>query len=193
MTRMVKEKTGVARSPAGQTPQSIDEYTSHTPDDDMSPQSTSYTTDRNTLSGREMRGQEMGQSSDESVTSTESSRTAYKIAKRAQQPRSTQEVSDDMSPTSENHESSSPQESAWDRIRRESASEQQQSSSVPRYNANQRQFERQGVSPGDSFTFSATDEDKQLAKQEAQKDFDARVERERQGDDFEESSRGKRW
>jgi len=42
----------------------------------------------------------------------------------------------------------------------------------------------------DSFTFDEREEDRQLAKAEAQRDFDARIERERQGRDFAEGSRG---
>jgi hypothetical protein len=45
--------------------------------------------------------------------------------------------------------------------------------------------------PGDSFAFSTTEEDRQLARAEAQKKFDARVERERQGKDFNDS--GRKW
>ncbi|KZF19474.1 hypothetical protein L228DRAFT_251068 [Xylona heveae TC161] len=49
---------------------------------------------------------------------------------------------------------------------------------------------------GDSFTFSSTDEDRQLAQNEAQRDFDQRLERERQGGDFSSSQpdgAGKGW
>jgi hypothetical protein len=45
----------------------------------------------------------------------------------------------------------------------------------------------------DSFSFSQGEEDKQLAKTEAQKEFDARLERERSGKDFDEGSGRKRW
>jgi hypothetical protein len=46
----------------------------------------------------------------------------------------------------------------------------------------------------DSFSFSETDEEKELAKAEAQEEFDRRVERERQGKDFEPMRRGgKNW
>jgi hypothetical protein len=194
MARMVEEKTGKTRSPAGQPSQNMDDYISQAPDGDMSPQSAPYTTDRTTLSDHEMRSQEMGQSPDESVLSSkQTSRTVDKTTRRVPQPRITHEALDDISPTSGAQESSYPQESAWERIRRESAAGQQQSSTVPRYPVDKRQVGRQGVPPGDSFTFPATDEERQLAKQEAQKDFDARVEQERHGNDFEESSRGKRW
>lgn len=47
---------------------------------------------------------------------------------------------------------------------------------------------------GDSFTFSKTEEERNLAQIEAQKEFDARVEKERRGGDF-SSGNGdqKRW
>lgn len=44
----------------------------------------------------------------------------------------------------------------------------------------------------DSFSFSQTEEDKQLARSEAQKEFDARIEREREGRNFDDSSGGGR-
>lgn len=48
--------------------------------------------------------------------------------------------------------------------------------------------------PGDGYTFSSAEEERQLAKSDAQKEFDDRVERERRGGDF-TSSNGdqKRW
>jgi hypothetical protein len=42
---------------------------------------------------------------------------------------------------------------------------------------------------GDSYSFSNSDEERQLAKTEAQKEFDARIERERQGRDFDDRGR----
>lgn len=66
--------------------------------------------------------------------------------------------------------------SAWERLR------QQATSGKPVQPAR-----RDTSSSGDSFSFSSTDEDRQLAKAEAQKDFDSRIERERSGEEFEES------
>lgn len=43
---------------------------------------------------------------------------------------------------------------------------------------------RAGPTTGDSFAFSKSEEEQSLAKDEAQKEFDARVERERRGGDF---------
>lgn len=103
---------------------------------------------------------------------------------------------DDASPTVASRASSSPftnnssgaggSGSAWDRIRTNAG--QTKSSSAP---ASQTQAEqKEGSTLGDSFAFSTTDEERQLAKMEAQRDFDARVERERNGGDFSQSGGG---
>ncbi|OCL07066.1 hypothetical protein AOQ84DRAFT_66223 [Glonium stellatum] len=84
-------------------------------------------------------------------------------------------------------------ESAWDRIRKNAASGQAQPDQ--RYHSNaarpiQRE-QRESSTLGDSFSFSSTDEERQLAKAEAQREFNDRLERERKGGDFEDQ--GKRW
>jgi hypothetical protein len=71
-------------------------------------------------------------------------------------------------------------ESAWDRVRRQSGPSEQPS--TPKVWQS-----RSNVPLTDSFTFDEREEDRQLAKAEAQKEFDARVERERQGKDFNDS------
>ncbi|EME78333.1 uncharacterized protein MYCFIDRAFT_37270 [Pseudocercospora fijiensis CIRAD86] len=77
--------------------------------------------------------------------------------------------------------------SAWERIRQQAASGGQQQSGT-RNTASSRS------SPSsDSFSFSSSEEDKQLARGEAQRDFDARLEQERQGKDFNDRSSGRRW
>jgi hypothetical protein len=189
MGRLAEERSGAVRKKPD-TSHGAEGYATNTPDDDMSPQSAPYTENApyNT---------ESSYSSDTNPDSTPESkepplsenarlRKAYQDAKRAAPSR---ESRDDLLSTSEPSESPYPRESAWDRVRREAASSGQgQSSQRSRSSA-----DRSGATLGDSFTFSATDEERQLAKQEAQKDFDARVERERQGNDFEENSSGKRW
>ena len=74
--------------------------------------------------------------------------------------------------------SSNPGESTWDRIRRIQHQEQSQSSAigVPAAENPPR------VPKSDSFTFSSTDRDRQLAQEEAQREFDARLEKERRGE-----------
>lgn len=73
---------------------------------------------------------------------------------------------------------SEPVGSAWDRIRRgETISPTRRAQKTPTR-------ERRKAADGDSFTFSKTDEERSYAKEEAQKDFDARVEKERAGKNF---------
>ncbi|KAI5804134.1 hypothetical protein DFH27DRAFT_554503 [Peziza echinospora] len=80
-----------------------------------------------------------------------------------------------------------PGQSAWDRLRRQqqrpptttSASDAQPAS--PWVTASLARNDDPRVPKTDSFTFSASDEDRQQAQIEAQREFDARVERERSG------------
>lgn len=77
--------------------------------------------------------------------------------------------------------------SAWERLRQQATSGKpvQPTTRSPAPVAR-----RDTSSTSDSFSFSSSDEDRQLAKAEAQKDFDSRIERERSGKDFEDK---KRW
>ncbi|KAK3678217.1 hypothetical protein LTR78_002313 [Recurvomyces mirabilis] len=97
----------------------------------------------------------------------------------------------------ENTESKQPSSGsggAWDRLRQEamSSSSSQRSPSTssrgmtPSNSAGARApgRGREDASSGDSFSFSSDDADRQLAKGEAQREFDARLERERTGGDF---------
>jgi hypothetical protein len=74
------------------------------------------------------------------------------------------------------------QGSAWERIRRG------EKPPPPTMNTNQdrraQQMQTQEQRGGDGYTFSKADEEKSYAKEEAQKEFDARLERERRGGDF---------
>lgn len=94
--------------------------------------------------------------------------------------------------------------SSWARIRADAASQAQQGNNEgsPRQGTTPssrgswkppQSEQRQGSTVGDAFSFSETDEEKQLARGEAQRDFDRRIEREREGKDFEEAGQGKRW
>jgi hypothetical protein len=149
-------------------------------DDDMSPQ------------GGTLAGSDTGVLTDRQAQSQRSDpkwypRPPLDLGKSAPQPRSSEPSYDDASPAA-----STPGESSWDRIRREAASE---GSPNPRPAgspwSSDRREQRGGSTPGDSFTFSNSEEERQLAKGEAQKEFDARVERERQGKDFDD--KGKKW
>lgn len=109
-------------------------------------------------------------------------------------------MDDDASPTAGNEvaESGFQKESAWDRIRggqdRTAPRQPLESNRQPGRDAwTQRRGQPGGQgngSDGDSFSFATNDEDRQLAQNEAQRDFDARIERERRGQDFDDSKRG---
>jgi hypothetical protein len=99
--------------------------------------------------------------------------------------------------------------SAWDRIRRQASGQPtgNQGSNWPAGQAQQarhpdqrawrrdsQRHPRQGPATGDSISYSKSEEEIQWARDEAQKEFDARVEQERRGGDF-SSDNGdqKRW
>lgn len=80
-----------------------------------------------------------------------------------------------------------PSAGAWDRLRSDAMSDSP-SKPAPRMSTAP---SASSTAPSDSFAFSSEDRDKQLPKVEAQKQFDARIEREREGRDFNEG--GRRW
>ncbi|CZR60856.1 uncharacterized protein PAC_10752 [Phialocephala subalpina] len=107
------------------------------------------------------------------------------------------DIIDDASPTGGqgiygNTTASQPQGSAWERLRRgekpASIPTKTTSSSNPGVRTQQQmqaqREQREGATLGDSYTFSKSDEERSYAKDEAQKEFDARIERERRGGDF---------
>ncbi|KAI4215988.1 MAG: hypothetical protein LQ351_001484 [Letrouitia transgressa] len=101
---------------------------------------------------------------------------------------------DDASPTGGRGGAGDQNGTAWDRIRRQASNpsgEGQQRK--PRQLREVRKEQQAGSTLGDSFTFSSEEEERQLARDEAQKDFDARLERERQGGDFSSSPKGGKW
>ena len=165
-------------------------------DDDLSPQAGNYTqADTGALSDSQMRAQESRQRPYSRWDSTDTGESSVSVDKVTSQPRSFGSESDDASPTSRPaSESSRSGESAWDRIRRQAAEGSSQSSQPA---SNRFPSDRRGVqeeqrdrsTSGESFTFSAIDEERQLARAEARKEFDARVDRERQGKDFNDSER----
>ena len=155
-------------------------------DDDMSPQAANYSSQKDTgvLSDRQSSRWD----------STDSSESSFGADKVTSQPRSFGDDYDDSSPTTKPaSEPSRSQGSAWDQLRRQAVEGKSQSSrpaSNP-FASDRRAAERQQRDRGDSFAFSTAEEDRQLARAEAQKQFDARVERERQGKDFNDS--GRKW
>ena len=88
--------------------------------------------------------------------------------------------------------------SAWDRLRQNAMSGGSGSGSQPTSASNSPKSgsgsppSNSPTSDSDSFSFSQRDEERQLAKSEAQKEFDARVEKERDGRDFDDGSGSKR-
>ncbi len=91
-------------------------------------------------------------------------------------------------------ETTAPQGSAWDRLRRGEKPAPVPQKSGGKHPTKQSAWSRQqdetqreqkeGSTMGDSFAFSKSEEERNYAKEEAQKEFDARVERERRGGDF---------
>ncbi|CAF9935661.1 MAG: hypothetical protein ALECFALPRED_006512 [Alectoria fallacina] len=84
--------------------------------------------------------------------------------------------------------------SVWERIRQQSASEPSASSTGRgRGTRGAQQKQQEGsTTTGDSFSFSSSEEERNYAKDEAQREFDERVEKERRGGDF-SSDGGRRW
>ncbi|EGP84672.1 unnamed protein product [Zymoseptoria tritici ST99CH_1A5] len=84
--------------------------------------------------------------------------------------------------------------SAWERLRQQAAPAGGQQGQSSPSRPGQSIDNRSGG--GDAFSFSSQEEDRQLAKSEAQREFDARLERERAGRNFDErggGGGGKRW
>ncbi|KAI8941342.1 hypothetical protein NX059_002567 [Plenodomus lindquistii] len=87
---------------------------------------------------------------------------------------------------------SKPGESSWDRLRRGGAPVPGQSARpLSRRPEPERREQREGSTLGDSYTFVEGDEERKRAKEQAQQEFDARLERERQGRDFSDDE--KKW
>ncbi|KAF1349136.1 hypothetical protein BDV97DRAFT_355136 [Delphinella strobiligena] len=84
--------------------------------------------------------------------------------------------------------------SSWDRIRQNATShapnQSARASAWPSPPAQDQGMKREGATVGDSFAFSESDEERRLAKYEAQENFDANVEKERQGGDFTQPGSG---
>ncbi|KAH7114227.1 hypothetical protein B0J11DRAFT_553573 [Dendryphion nanum] len=82
-------------------------------------------------------------------------------------------------------------ESTWERLRRGGGPPAGQRS-LPRRPEPSHREQREGSTLGDSFTFAETDDERRLAQEKAQREFDQRIEKERQGKDFNEGNE-KRW
>jgi hypothetical protein len=100
---------------------------------------------------------------------------------------------DEVNNSSQAQEQARPGESTWDRLRRGGAPIPGQRPSQPTRRAEpERREQRDSSTLGDSFTFVEGEEERKREKERAQREFDERIERERQGRDF-TSDEGKRW
>ena len=107
--------------------------------------------------------------------------TSYGTSETSQQARaSTSNSSTPTSPPQPSQRSGS----AWERLRQNAMSNGQTSSSTQSSRSYTGSNSQSRSSGSDSFAFSLTDENKQLAQGEAQNAFNARIERERQGKDL---------
>ncbi|KAL8709225.1 MAG: hypothetical protein Q9220_005968 [cf. Caloplaca sp. 1 TL-2023] len=140
------------------------------------------------LSDAQMQSQERKQQASPRKSPTENTASTFRLEKVEKQPDSfADSFADDSSSTGGKAESS-PAGSTWDRIRSQASR-----SKGPGQSWNAIQKEQQaGSTAGESFTFSSEDQQRQLAKDEAQNDFDARIERERRGGSF-GGSGDKKW
>ncbi|GAB7338677.1 hypothetical protein MBLNU457_5402t1 [Dothideomycetes sp. NU457] len=167
-------------------------------DDDMSPTSGSWmddykpaSTDTGLLSDSQIQEQERRQRANADSSPTSNRDNTFDMNKVTSQPTNY----DNPSPQASGRPL--PAGSSWERLRKESQAQKQAPSQESRqgrtagWGSVQRE-QQAGSTVGDSFSFSSTEEERQLAQAEAQNDFDARLERERQGGDFNQG-RGKRW
>jgi hypothetical protein len=106
--------------------------------------------------------------------------------------RASRPIEDDASPTGgmfqdDVQSQSQSGESAWERLRRGGASPSGQQRPPPSARAQPPHREQhEGSTLGDSFTFAESDDERKRAQERAQREFDERLERERQGKDFTE-------
>lgn len=162
---------------------------------------TDGTTDTGLLSDKNMQQRQVQQTSPNSWSNAQSRMSRSTPAQS--QPEQSQQSDffvDDASPTAGNDPNmATPQTyerrtsgSAWDRLRGVSS---QQTSSQPSNRSFGRSNTDQNSSydtKGDSFSFSKDDADRQLAKEQAQREFDAMLERERQEAGSNDYARGMR-
>jgi len=141
------------------------------------------------LTDQQMQKQEARQRPNRRSSPTKTTASTFSMEKVERQPRSFND--DDASPMGgegsfmdsgyDSDSSSAATGSAWERIRQQASS----SSSSRAAGRGRSRGSRRGVqTQEDSFTFSATEQERQLAKDEAQRAFDERIERERKGGEF---------
>jgi hypothetical protein len=100
---------------------------------------------------------------------------------------------DEVNNSPQPQEQARPGESTWDRLRRGGAPIPGQRAPQPQRRAEpERREQRDGSTLGDSFTFVEGEDERKRERERAQREFDERIERERQGRDF-TGDDGKRW
>jgi hypothetical protein len=100
---------------------------------------------------------------------------------------------DEVNSGTQSQQQARPGESTWDRLRRGGAPVPgQRSPQQSRRAEPERREQREGSTLGDSYTFVEGDGERQRERERAQQEFDARLERERQGRDF-SGDEGKKW
>ncbi|KAK5165147.1 uncharacterized protein LTR77_009245 [Saxophila tyrrhenica] len=150
-------------------------------DDDMSP------------TGGAFENELMGGPADTGLMDDQQARPDYGRGQQSSQYANNGAATDSSRPERRRPEdnNSRPSGTSWDRLRKDAMSgnqNQQSSNSRDSRSANS----QSNSSGSDSFSFSNRDEDKQLARSQAQKEFDAQIEKERSGQDFDDGRGGRR-
>ncbi|CAO1601185.1 hypothetical protein XANCAGTX0491_004849 [Xanthoria calcicola] len=144
------------------------------------------------MSDAQMRAQEKRQQASPGDSPTENRASTFRLERVEKQPSDFGGTFDDASPAADGGADQGQGGNAWDQIRRQAQNPSSRAQQrAQRWNPVKKE-QQEGATTGDSFAFSSDDEQRQLARDEAQNEFDARVERERQGGNFNEN-RGKRW
>ena len=154
------------------------------------------------MSDSQMRTQEVRAQPEKAKSPADNRASTFQMEQVSKQPKNFDDDYDDASPTGgrgamddeDAGGSGGGGGSVWERIRQQQASG---GSSPPAQSRGRgmdgvRQEQQQDSTTGDSFSFSRSEEERNYAKEEAQREFDERVEKERKGRDFSSGS-GKRW
>lgn len=146
------------------------------------------------LSDQQMQTREMQAQPEQRKSPTENRASTFQMDKVARQPQNFSEDFDDASPTGGSGAMDGDGTSAWGRIRQQSASGTDSGAEPSLRKARGfRREQQEGSTTGDSFSFSNSEEERSYAKDEAQKEFDERVEKERRGGDFSGSGGESGW
>lgn len=145
------------------------------------------------LSDGQMQASQVQAQPEPRTSPTGSRANTFQMEEVARQPQNFGEDFDDASPTGGSGAMDDGGGSAWERIRHQSASGSSSGSEPSLRRARGfRREQQEGSTTGDSFSFSSSEEERSYAKDEAQREFDERVEKERRGGDF-SGSGGSGW